>query len=155
MKTDKITNLATNRKASHNYFIEDTLECGVALTGSEVKSIRNYYCSIAEAWCSVDNGQLILKGVTTKGNRCLTGFDDKADPNRNRVLLAHRSEINKLEREIQKSGYTLIPLKIYDKNGKIKVLLGLCRGKHNYDKREALKEKDIKRDIDRHLKKAK
>lgn len=142
----------SNRRASHDYFIEETLECGISLTGSEVKSIRSYYCFINEAWCSVENGQLILKAATMTGYRSLTGFDEKADPTRDRVLLAHKEEIKKLEKATSIKGYTLIPLKIYESRGKIKVLVGVCRGKHNYDKREALKEKETKRSIDRHLK---
>lgn len=141
-----------NRKAYHDYFIEEQLECGISLTGDEIKSIRLGKASIKESWISADDKQLTIKGMH------ITHYEKRynynvVDEKRDRKLLAHKNEIIKLNNSVQRAGYTIIPLKVYINNyGKCKVLIGLCKGKHNYDKREALKEKQIKRDIDRSYK---
>jgi len=142
--------IAQNRKASHDYFIEETYEAGIVLKGTEIKSIRAGRVSINDAHCRIINGEaeLINMHVATyeQGNR----FNH--DPTRTRKLLLHRKEINKLIGLTNQKGYTLVPLKLYIKNGFAKLLIGLGKGKKQHDKREDLKQKQMKRDIDRALK---
>lgn len=139
-----------NKKAYHDYFVDETLECGISLRGNEVKSIRAGQCSIKEAWCQVQDGNLVVRGMHIKKYDTANTYD--VDEDRERQLLAHKKEISKLFGVIQTDGVTLIPLKVYFNNGKCKVLVGVCRGKHNYDKRATLKERQVKRDIDRAMK---
>lgn len=139
-----------NKKAYHDYFVDDTLECGIGLWGNEVKSIREGKCSIKEAWVRVQDGNLVLRGMHIAKWDTANVFD--VDEVRERRLLAHKKEIRKLDALVAQKGVTLIPLKIYFKSGKAKLLLGVCRGKRNYDKRQTLKERQVKRDIDRELK---
>lgn len=141
---------ANNKKAYHDYFIEDTYECGMVLVGTEVKSIRCGKISIKEAYVKVKNGEAWLVGSNVQpyeqGNRF------NGDPLRDRKLLLHKKEIQKLENAIKLDGMTLVPLKVYIKGSLIKVEIGIARGKKNYDKRQSLKEKDSKRSIERKLK---
>ena len=140
-----------NKKAYHDYFVDDTLECGISLRGNEVKSIREGRCSIKEAWVQVQDGNLVIRGMHITKWGTSNVFD--VDENRERQLLAHKREIANLAGLVSQQGVTLIPLKVYfSDKGKCKVLVGVCRGKHNYDKRATLKEKQVKRDIDRALK---
>ena len=140
-----------NRKAYHDYFVEETLECGVSLRGNEVKSIRAGKASIKEAWIAIEEGQLLLKKMHITKWDTSNLFD--VDENRERALLAHKSEIRNLERKAQVQGYTLIPLKVYfSDTNKVKVLVGLCKGKHDYDKRQVEKEKQAKREMAKALK---
>lgn len=140
-----------NRKARYDYFVEDELEVGIALSGNEVKSIRDGQASIKEAWVRVQNGTLVLRGMhITKWS---TANDFDVDEDRERILLAHRKEINRLADRVKLDGVTLIPLRVYfTKEGKCKILLGVCKGKHNYDKRQSLRDKQVSRDIQRGLK---
>lgn len=140
-----------NRKAKYDYFIEETLECGIELRGNEVKSIRSGKASIKEAWVSVENGEMVIKQMHITPWETSNRYD--VSEVRERKLLEHKAEIRKLSRAVQRDGYTLVPLKVYfSDNGKCKVLVGLCKGKKNYDKREAQKERDIKRSINEKLK---
>lgn len=139
-----------NKKAYHDYFVDETIECGISLRGNEVKSIRAGKASIKESWCRVQNNQLVIRGMHISQWDTANSYD--VDEDRERVLLAHKKEIIKLGDVVQQDGVSLIPLKVYFANGKCKVLLGVCRGKHNYDKRETLKNRQIKRDINRALK---
>lgn len=139
-----------NKKAYHDYFVEDTLECGISLRGNEVKSIRSGKASIKEAWCRIQNGNLVIRGMHI--TKWTTANDFDVDETRERQLLAHKKEVQKLESDVMQDGVTLIPLKVYFKSGKCKVLVGVCKGKHNYDKREALKKAQVKRDISRAVK---
>lgn len=139
-----------NRSAYHEYFVEDTLECGVSLRGNEVKSIRAGKANIKESWCQVQNGQLMLRGMFISKWDTANAFD--VDERRERVLLAHKSEINKLSSKVSEKGLTLVPLKVYFVKGKCKILVGVCRGKKLYDKRETLKSKQVAKDISRELK---
>lgn len=140
-----------NRKAKYDYFIEETLECGIELRGNEVKSIRSGKASIKEAWVSVESGEMVIKQMHITPWETSNRYD--VSEIRERKLLAHKAEIRKLSRAVQRDGYTLVPLKVYfSDNGKCKVLVGLCKGKKNYDKREAQKERDIKRSINEKLK---
>ena len=137
-----------NRKAYHDYFVEENLECGIVLKGNEVKSIRDGKASIKESWVSIENGQLVLKKMHITAWGTANKFD--VDEDRERVLLAHKKEIRDFERRVKQDGYTLVPLKVYFERGKAKVLVGLCKGKHAYDKRQVEKEKQIKRDMARY-----
>lgn len=140
----------SNKKAYHDYFVNETLECGISLKGNEVKSIRDGKCNIKEAWVSIQNGNLVIRGMHIAKWDTANMFD--VDENRERQLLAHKKEISKLSDVISQNGITLIPLKVYfNDKGKCKILVGVCKGKHNYDKRESLKERQTKRDIDRAL----
>lgn len=139
-----------NRKARHDYFIEDEYECGLVLTGTEIKSIRSGSCNIKDSYGVIKNGEIFILnmfiGTYKEGNI----FNHSET--RSRKLLMHKKEILKLDEKIKLEGYTLIPLKLYFKNNKAKILLGLCKGKKNYDKRDAIKERDIKRKIDKMIK---
>lgn len=139
-----------NKKAYHDYFVDDKLECGISLKGNEVKSIRQGKCNIKDAWCRVQNNQLVIRGMHISKWETANMFD--IDENRERVLLAHKREIIKLSEKVKLDGISLIPLKIYFKDDKVKVLLGVCRGKHNFDKRNTLKERQVDRDIRRAFK---
>jgi len=140
-----------NRSARHEYFIEDTLECGIELRGNEVKSIREGKASIKEAWVAIENGELFIKQMHITQWKTANQYD--IDEKRDKKLLAHKNEINKLGIRVKQDGYTLIPLKIYFNNrGKCKVLIGVCKGKHLYDKRQSSKEKTAKREIERAIK---
>lgn len=139
-----------NKKVYHDYFVEDKLECGIALKGNEVKSIVSGKASIKEAWVDIVNGELVLKQMHITPWDTSNGFD--VDELRERKLLAHKKEIQEFDQKVQRDGYTLIPLSVYSSHGKVKVSVGLCKGKHDYDKRNSLKDKQVKRDIARELK---
>lgn len=141
--------LANNKKAFHDYFIEEKYEAGLELMGSEVKSIKAGKVSIKEAFISDRKGEMFVYGmhVTTYKE----GYD-KIDPTRTRKLLLHKKEINKLIGKKTQAGYTVVPLKIYERDGLVKLELALAKGKKQYDKRETIKAKDDKRKMDRALK---
>ena len=141
---------AVNRKARHDYFIEDTLECGIALTGTEVKSIRKGSLNLKDGYAMVKNGQLQLIGVHISPYEQGNIFNH--DPFRTRTLLAHKREITKLYGLQQAQGFSLIPLSVYFKGSRVKIKVGLCKGKKLYDKRQAAAEKDAKRQMDRAMK---
>jgi SsrA-binding protein len=140
-----------NRKARHDYFIKEEFECGIVLTGTEIKSIREGSCNIGDSYGHIRKGELFILnmfiGVYKEGNI----FNHQET--RTRKLLMHKNEIVKLDNKVKLEGYTLIPLKVYFKNNKAKVLLGLCKGKKDYDKRETIKERDIERDLKKKYKK--
>ncbi|MDL4839318.1 SsrA-binding protein SmpB [Aquibacillus rhizosphaerae] len=142
--------LAQNRKANHEFSIEETYEAGLVLKGTEIKSIRAGRVNMKDSFARIERGEALLYNmhISTyeQGNR----FNH--EPTRTRKLLLHRKEIDKLIGETQQAGYALVPLKMYIKNGVAKVLIGLGKGKKKYDKREDLKQKQAKRDIDRALK---
>lgn len=142
--------LAQNKKARHDYFIEETYEAGVALTGTEIKSVRAGRITLKDGYCQIRKGEAWLQNVHIaeymQGNR----FNH--DPLRNRKLLLHKHEITKLAQATQTKGITLVPLKVYLKHGFAKVLIGVARGKHEYDKRETIKRRDQEREIRRTLK---
>ncbi len=134
-----------NRQASHNYFITDTYEAGIALTGTEIKSIRNGKCNIKDSYAILKNYEVYLLNAHISAYEQGNRFNH--EETRTRKLLLHKKEILKLRDKVELEGYTLIPLKIYFKNGLAKVSLGVCKGKKNYDKKETLKEKDIEREM--------
>ena len=133
-----------NRRAYYDYFVEDKLECGISLTGNEIKSILAGKVNIVGAWITIQNNELVLRGCHIDKWDTANLFD--VDEDRERKLLAHKNEIRKLIMRLKLEGITLIPLRIYfAENGKCKVELGVCKGKKNYDKRASIKERDIKR----------
>jgi len=141
--------IAQNRKARHNYEVLDTLECGIALVGSEVKSLRDGQISLEEAYGQVQQSEVWLVGCDIPEYRF--AHQQNHAPKRRRKLLMHRRERKKFAALAYEKNYTLVPLKMYFKRGRAKVLLGLCRGKKQYDKRESMKKRDMQRDMDRAL----
>lgn len=139
--------VAQNKKANHDYFIGETYEAGMVLQGTEIKSIRNGRINLKDSYARIQNGEIYLLNAHIspyeQGNRY------NHDPLRQRKLLLHKREIDKLLGETKEAGYALVPLKVYLKNGYAKILIGLGKGKKNYDKREDLKKKEAKRDIER------
>lgn len=153
-KTEKSTEyLANNKKVYHDYNVLETLECGIALQGNEVKSIKAGKTSIKEAWCTVQNGQLVIRGMHVTTWNKANAFDT-CDETRERVLLAHKSEIAKIAKFREADGITIMPISIYLVKGRVKVKIGICKGKKLYDKRNDLKNKQVKKDIDRAIKNA-
>ena len=151
MKDEK--NIVINRKAHHEYEIVDRIEAGIVLSGSEVKSMRNGRANLSDAYARVANGEIWLTGMHVSPYKEAT--DQNHDPLRERKLLLHRNEIKKLARRVEEKGFTLIPLRLYFKNNKVKVELGIARGKRQYDKKHAIAQRDAKRDMEREQKKFK
>lgn len=147
---DNIKTVAKNKKAYHEYFVLESFEAGISLSGTEVKSIRAGGVSLKEAWCSIDNGEMIIKQMN------ISPYDHgnifNRDPKRNRKLLLHKKEIMRLLGAVKQHGLTLIPLSVYFKGSLIKVQIGLCKGKQLHDKRAVAAKKDANRAIDRALK---
>lgn len=140
-----------NRKARFSYFVEEEIECGIELFGTEVKSIREGSCNIKDSYAYIRNNEVFVINMFIKKYK--EGNIFNRDELRQRKLLLHKKEILKLKQKIEREGYTLIPLKVYFKKNKVKILLGVCKGKKNYDKREALKDKDVKMQTLKELKK--
>ncbi len=139
-----------NRKAHFDYFILEEIECGIALLGTEIKSIRKGSCNIKDAYAVIKNKEVYVLNMFISHYKEGNIFNH--EERRTRKLLLHKSEINKLEQKIELQGYTLIPLKVYLKDGKAKVLLGVCKGKKNYDKRQTIKERELQRETSKILK---
>ena len=142
--------IAQNKKASHDYFIEESFEAGIELCGTEVKSIRNGRVNLKDSWCSIVDGEIFVNGMHISPYEQGNIFN--RDPMRVRKLLMHKKEINRLFGTTKQQGLTLIPLSIYFLKGRAKLEIGLCKGKKNYDKREVAAEKDAKRNIERSMK---
>lgn len=149
-KTGGTKLIANNKKARHDYFVEETVEAGIVLFGTEVKSMRQGHCSIKEAFISIDNGEIFVKQMHVSPYEKGNIFNK--DPLRERKLLLHSSEISRLMSEVNRKGYTLIPLRVYFKGSLVKVEVGLCRGKKLYDKRQDIAKKDQKREALRDFK---
>jgi SsrA-binding protein len=141
--------IAQNRKARHEYHIDETLEAGVALVGSEVKSLREGRVALGDAYAEVRAGELWLVGAEISEYAFANQFNHQ--PRRRRKLLAHRAEIRRLDNKTREKGATLIPLELYFKQGRVKVMLGLARGKREYDHREAARRRDQARDLEEQL----
>ena len=150
-KNESVKIISVNRQAYHDYFVERTIEAGISLVGTEIKSIRDGKVNLRGSYAIARNGELWLENahiaVYDHGNRY------NHEPLRNRKLLLHRREIEQLQAKVATKGLTLIPLKLYLKGGRAKIELGLCRGKKLYDKREAIAERDVKREIERVIRK--
>ena len=142
--------VANNKKAYHDYFIDDTYETGIALAGTEVKSIRMGKCSIKESYVRSERGEMFIYGMNISPYEKGNIFNK--DPLRTRKLLLHRYEINKILGKITEKGYTMVPLQVYFKGSLVKVEIGLARGKKLYDKRESAARRDARREIDRTMK---
>ena len=142
--------MARNREAYHEYFVEEEMEAGIELCGTEVKSIRQGTLNLKDAWCGIKDGQLILNQMH------ISPYDHgnifNRDPRRPRRLLMHKREIMRLFGKVKQDGYSLIPLTVYFKGSLVKVKIGLCKGKKLYDKRQSAAERDAKRQIDRAMK---
>lgn len=142
--------IANNKKAYHDFFIDETYECGIALHGTEVKSMRMGKCSIKEAFVRIEDGEVFVYGMHVSPYEKGNIFNK--DPLRVKKLLLHKYEINKLLGKIKEKGYTLVPLQVYFKDGRVKVEIGLARGKKLYDKREAIAKKDQRREAEKEFK---
>ena len=150
MGKESIKLIANNKKAYHDYFIEDTYEAGISLAGTEVKSMRMGKCSLKESFIKDEKGELFIYGMHISPYEKGNIFNK--DPLRVRKLLMHRYEINKLKGKVTVKGYTLVPLKVYFKGSLVKVEIGLARGKKLYDKREDMAKKDLRRETEREFK---
>ena len=145
-----IKTAAQNRKAFHDYYVEERYEAGIELAGTEVKSIRAGTLNLKDAYCTVKDGELFVHGMHISPYEKGNIFNK--DPIRVRRLLMHRREIRKLHALVKQDGYTLVPLSVYFKDARVKVEVGLCKGKKNYDKRDAAAQRDAKREMDRAMK---
>jgi len=146
-KEARIKIAVQNRKARHDYIIEDTVEAGIALIGTEVKSLRMGRASLQDAYAEVSGGEIILRNAHIDQYQPASRFNH--DPLRPRRLLLHKAEIRRLAAKVSERGYTLVPLSIYFREGKAKVDLALARGRKSYDKREAIRERDVRREVER------
>lgn len=142
--------IAVSRQARHEYFVDESFETGIALSGTEVKSLRAGTVNLKDSWVDIGTGELIIKQMHISPYEKGNIFNK--DPMRQRKLLMHRREINRLYGLVRQQGYTLVPLSLYFKGSLVKLQLGLCRGKKLYDKREDMAKRDAKRDIDRAMK---
>ena len=149
-KKEAMKLVANNKKAYHDYFVDEKIEAGLVLHGTEVKSLRMGKCSIKESFIRIENGEMFVYGMHIspyeKGNLF------NKDPLRVKKLLLHKSEINKLTGKIKEKGFTIVPLQVYFKEGKAKMEIGLCRGKKLYDKRQDIARKDMKREAEKEFK---
>ena len=144
--------IAENRKARFEYFIEETYECGIALEGTEVKSVKNGAISYPDGFAEIRNNEVWLKNFHISEYKFSSIFNH--NPDRPKKLLLHREEIKRLIRKTEEKGYTLIPLDVYLKTGRVKVGLGVCKGKKLYDKRDTIKTRDLQRETQREISKA-
>ena len=142
--------IAQNKKARHDYFVEESYEAGIELCGTEVKSIRQGRVNLKDSWCSVDKGELFVNGMHISPFEQGNIFN--RDPMRVRKLLMHKKEINRLYGIVKQTGYSLIPLSLYFKGSRVKMQIGLCKGKKLYDKREDMARRAAKRDMERAVK---
>lgn len=142
--------LIDNRLARHEYFIEDTIEAGIVLDGGEVKSLKGGNANLNDSFCLIANGEVFIKNAHVAVYDKSSAYNVK-DSRRDRKLLLNKREIIRLKQKVAEKGYTLVPLKLYLKDALIKVELGVCKGKHTYDKKQTLKEKDIKKKTDREI----
>ena len=150
MPKENTKTIATNKKAFHDYFVDESYEAGIELAGTEVKSLRQGRVNIKHSWCAIENGELLLKGCHISPYDFGNIFN--RDPVRERRLLMHKREIMRLLGYVKQDGYSIIPLSLYFKGSRVKVQVGLCRGKKLYDKRADMAAKSAKRDIQRTMK---
>jgi SsrA-binding protein len=148
--TGDVRILAKNKRARHDYHVVDSVEAGVVLRGTEVKSMRLGKFQLVDGYVRVENGELYLYGVHISPYEFGNRFN--VDPRRRRKLLVHKSEMRRLGRQVLEKGMTLVPLSAYLKNGRVKIEVGVCRGKKTYDKRRALQDRDAARDVEREMK---
>ena len=139
-----------NREARHNYFVEEEIECGIVLVGTEIKAIKNGKANLKDSYGIIRNNEVYLLNMNISEYKEGNIFNH--DPKRTRKLLLHKTEIKKLDKNVFQDGYTLVPLKLYFVKNKAKILLGLCKGKKNFDKRETIKERDLERESRKNMK---
>ena len=149
-KKESRKSIANNKKAFHDYFVDDKYEAGIELFGTEVKSIGAGQVNLKDSWCDIKNGEIFVQGMQISPYEKGNIFN--RDPLRVRRLLMHKREIMKLNAAIQQQGMTLVPLELYFSGSRVKVAVGLCRGKKLYDKRDDAAKRDMQRDIERHMK---
>lgn len=147
---ESLKTIAQNKKAYHDYFVEESMEAGIELCGTEVKSVRHGRVNLKDAWCSINHGELFINGMHISPYEQGNIFN--RDPMRVRRLLMHKREIMRLFGLVKQNGYSLIPISIYLKGSRVKVQVGLCKGKKLYDKRQDMAARAAKRDIDRAMK---
>ena len=150
MSKEAMKLVANNKKAYHDYFVDEKIEAGLVLHGTEVKSLRMGKCSIKESFIRIENGEMFVYGMHISPYEKGNIFNK--DPLRTKKLLLHKSEINKLTGKIKEKGFTIVPLQVYFKDGKAKMEIGLCRGKKLYDKRADIAKKDMKREVEKEFK---
>ena len=150
MSKETMKLVANNKKAYHDYFVDEKIEAGLVLHGTEVKSLRMGKCSIKESFIRIENGEMFVYGMHVSPYEKGNIFNK--DPLRVKKLLLHKSEINKLTGKIKEKGFTIVPLQVYFKDGKAKMEIGLCRGKKLYDKRQDIAKKDMKREAEKEFK---
>lgn len=148
-KDNGLETVARNKKAYHDYFVLESFEAGIELFGTEVKSVRQGKVNLKDAWCSIEKGEIYVNGMHISPYEFGNIFN--RDPMRKRRLLMHKREINRLYGQLKQQGLTLIPLSAYFNRGRLKVQVGLCKGKKNYDKRESIARKDAEREAAREL----
>lgn len=148
-KREGVKVIAQNRKARHDYFVEESLEAGLALHGTEVKSLRQGHCNLKDCFALVKDGEVFVHGMHISPYE--QGNIYNVDPLRPKKLLLHKAQIRKLRAQVMQEGYALIPLEVYLKDGLMKVQLGVCKGKKNYDKRDDMARRDAKREMERSL----
>ena len=146
-KTKGVKPVAQNRRARHDFFVEESVECGIALHGTEVKSIRQGKVNLKESYAQIRDSEVLVQSMHISPYEQGSIFN--TDPMRPKKLLLHKAEIRKLKAQVQQKGYTLIPLSVYLKDGRMKLELGVCRGKQLHDKRDDLADRDAKRDMER------
>ena len=151
LENNGIKIIAQNKKARFNYSIEDSIECDIALEGTEVKSVKMGNVSFADSFALIENGEVWVQNFHIAEYAFSSVFNH--NPDRKKKLLLHKEEIKRLSRKVDEKGYTLIPLDFYLKNGRIKITLGVCKGKKLFDKRADIKERDVKRDLAREFRK--
>lgn len=142
--------IVENKKARFNYFVEDSIECGIALEGTEVKSVKNANVSFADSFAEIIKGEVWMRNFHISEYAFSSVFNH--NPDRPKKLLLHRDQIKRLVRKVEEKGYTLIPLEVYLKNGLVKISLGVCKGKKMFDKRETIKARDTDRELSREFK---
>ncbi len=147
----EIKTICQNKSATHEYFVLEKVEAGIVLEGGEIKSIRLNNCSLKDSFCFIDNGEMFIKNMHIAVYDKSATFNTK-NSKRDRKLLLHKGEIIRLKSKVNEKGLTLVPLKMYFKEALVKIELGLCQGKHTFDKKKSLKEKDIMREKERILK---
>ena len=143
--------IAQNKKARFDYFVEETYECGIVLVGTEVKSVKAGNVSFADSFAEIINGELWMRNFHISEYAYSSVFNH--NPDRQKKLLVHKEELKRIRRKVEEKGYTLIPLDLFLKHGIVKITLGICKGKKQYDKRETIKERDINRELSREFKK--
>ena len=148
-KDNGLQTVARNKKAYHDYFVLESFEAGIELFGTEVKSVRQGKVNLKDAWCSIEKGEIYVNGMHISPYEFGNIFN--RDPMRKRRLLMHKREINRLYGQLKQQGLTLIPLSAYFNRGRLKIQVGLCKGKKNYDKRESIARKDAERETAREL----